>query len=316
MPHCQIYNNITETIGKTPLVRLSKLGKKYNIKADVLLKLEFFNPGASVKDRLALSLIEQGEKDGLIKPDTLVVEATSGNTGVGLAMVCAQKGYKLAITMPESASIERRKMMALLGAELILTDKDDGIRGAIEKADEICAKNPNSFQTRQFENKANPEVHRKTTAKEIWTDTDGQIDYFITGAGTGGTITGVGETLKKKNPAIRVIAVDPEKSGSLLGKEEPEAHKIQGIGAPFIPDILNTDIIDDVMSVTEEDAFSMAREIAVTEGIPVGISSGAMVHCALLLAQQDKMAGKTIVTIAPSYAERYLSTPLFEDLGV
>ncbi len=307
----RIYNNITETVGVTPLVRLHKLEKKYNLKAQILAKLEFFNPLASVKDRIALNMIEKAEETGQIFPEkTLLIEPTSGNTGIGLAFVAASKGYHLILTMPESVSIERRKMIAHLGAELILTPAELGMSGAIEKAKQIAEENLDSMIVGQFENPANPEKHRNTTAEEIWADTNGKADILVAGVGTGGTITGISQVLKQRNPNFISIAVEPSASPVLSGgKAAP--HKIQGIGAGFIPKVLELDLIDEIIQISNEDAITMSREIARLEGIPVGISSGAALSAAVEIATRDKYIGKQIVVIIPSFAERYLSTALF-----
>ncbi len=307
-----IANNITDLIGNTPLVQLNRLSE--GLPGKVVAKLEFFNPGSSVKDRIALAMINAAEAEGKIHKDTIIVEPTSGNTGIGLAMVCAARGYKLTITMPESMSKERRMLLRAFGAELILTPAAEGMNGAIAKAQELVDSNPSVyFMPQQFENSANPEVHRKTTAEEIWRDTDGQVDMFVAGVGTGGTVTGVGEVLKAKNSAVQVFAVEPEASAVLSGGPKGP-HPIQGIGAGFIPKILNTDIYDGVIQVPAEEAFSTARAMAEKEGILVGISSGAAVWSALQLAAKPENAGKLIVVLLPSYGERYLSTPLFADL--
>lgn len=312
-PRGRIYDSILETIGGTPLVRLPRLSAHYGTKATVLAKLEFFNPLSSVKDRIALSMVEAAESTGTLKADSIIVEPTSGNTGIALAFVCAAKGYKLIITMPESMSMERRKMLLLLGAQLELTPASKGMRGAIEKAEEITASNPHAVLLQQFQNPANPAAHVPTTAEEIWADTKGNVDVFVTGVGTGGTITGTGLTLKAKNPNIKIMAVEPAESPVLSGGN-PGPHKIQGIGAGFIPDILNRSVIDEVLPVTTEEAFATARLAARLEGIPVGISSGATLHATLQLATRDDMAGKTIVVIVASPAERYISTDLFAGL--
>lgn len=309
----RIYNNITETVGNTPLVRLNRLAKERGVKADILLKLEFFNPLASVKDRIGVAMIEDLEKRGLITPDTVIVEPTSGNTGIALAFVCAAKGYRLILCMPESMSMERRKMLALLGAELDLTPADQGMKGAVARAEELVTTFPNAVIPQQFDNPANPEVHRRTTAEEIWNDTNGAVDYVISGVGTGGTFTGVGSVLKQKKPSLKMIAVEPEDSPVLSGGT-PGAHKIQGIGAGFIPGNLERGLVDDVLTIGNETAFETARRAAKEEGIPVGISSGAAIAAAIELGVKPGMEGKTIVVIIPSFAERYLSTALFDGL--
>jgi hypothetical protein len=308
-----IANNIIELIGNTPLVQLNTLTK--DLPAKIAVKLEFFNPGNSVKDRIAAAMIEAAEKAGKINKQTIIVEPTSGNTGIGLAMVCAAKGYKLVITMPESMSQERKMLLRAYGAELILTPAAEGMGGAIAKAQELAASNPDVyFVPQQFENPANPEVHRQTTGEEIWRDTDGKVDIFVAGVGTGGTVTGVGETLKAKNPNIQIYAVEPEASAVLSGGQKGP-HPIQGIGAGFIPKTLNTEIYDGVIQVPNDAAFKVAREMAQKEGMLVGISSGAAVWSALQLAAKPENAGKLIVVVLPSYGERYLSTPLFADLA-
>ncbi len=309
----RVYDSITETIGATPLVKLSRLATDAGVTASILGKCEFFNPVSSVKDRIGLAMIEAAEKDGRIKPGATLVEPTSGNTGIALAFVCAAKGYRLILTMPESMSIERRKMLLLFGAELVLTPAPQGMRGAIERAEQLVAETPGAMMLQQFENPANPAIHRATTAEEIWADTGGKIDVFISGVGTGGTITGCAEVLKARNPKLRVVAVEPEDSPVLSGGA-PGPHKIQGIGAGFVPAILNTGLIDEVLQIGNESAFSMARKLARLEGIAVGISSGAALAAAVEVAERPEMAGKTIVAILPSFAERYLSTALFEGL--
>ncbi len=307
----RIYDSIVETIGNTPLVRLRTLAKKYGCVGDVLAKCEFFNPLSSVKDRIAFAMIEAAENSGKTTKDTILVEPTSGNTGIALAFVCAAKGYRLVLTMPESMSLERRKMLVHLGAELELTPASMGMKGAIARAEEIVAENPRALMLQQFQNLANPEIHRRTTAEEIWKDTDGKIDIFIAGVGTGGTITGTGEALKAKNPDIKIIAVEPEDS-PVLSKGTAGSHKIQGIGAGFIPDVLNKNVIDEIITVSNDDAFKTAKEAAKLEGIPAGISSGATLAAALKTAASPENAGKNIVVILASCAERYLSTALFE----
>ena len=310
----RVYNSITETIGDTPLVRLARLPKEAGVKADILLKLEFFNPLSSVKDRIGVAMIETLAAQGKITPGkSTLVEPTSGNTGIALAFVAAAKGYKLILVMPESMSIERRKMLALLGAELVLTEAAKGMKGAIAKAQEIVASTPGAVMPQQFENPANPEIHRRTTALEIWNDTQGKVDVVVSGIGTGGTITGVGEVLKAKKPGIHMVALEPEDSPVLSGGQ-PGPHKIQGIGAGFVPAILDRKIIDEVITISNETAFEMARKAARLEGIPVGISSGAAIAGALEVGARPEMAGKMIVAIIPSFAERYLSTALFEGL--
>jgi cysteine synthase A len=310
----RIYNSITETIGDTPLVRLARMPKEAGVAADILLKLEFFNPLASVKDRIGVAMIEALELQGIISPGkNLLVEPTSGNTGIALAFVAAAKGYKLVLVMPESMSLERRKMLLILGAQLELTEAAKGMKGAIARAQEIVSGTPGAIMPQQFENPANPEIHRRTTAEEIWNDTGGKVDVVISGVGTGGTITGVGQVLKAKKPSVRMIALEPEDSPVLSGGA-PGPHKIQGIGAGFVPAILDRKVIDEVITVSNETAFDTARKAARLEGIPVGISSGAAISAALEVGGRPGMAGKTIVAIIPDFAERYLSTALFEGL--
>jgi cysteine synthase A len=296
------------------LVRLSRLAKAHDVRADILGKCEFFNPLASVKDRIGLAMVEAAERTGKIRPGkTVLVEPTSGNTGIALAFVCAAKGYRLILTMPDSMSVERRKMLKLLGAELELTPAAQGMRGAIARAEELMRSFPDSFMPQQFDNPANPEIHRRTTAEEIWRDTDGRVDAVVSGVGTGGTLTGVGDVLKSRKPDVRMIAVEPEDSAVLSGGM-PGPHPIQGIGAGFVPSTLNTKLIDEVVRIANETAFRMAREVARVEGLPVGISSGAAIAAALEVGARRDMAGKMIVVILPSFAERYLSTALFVGL--
>jgi cysteine synthase A len=313
--HGKIYGNITETVGNTPIVRLDKLAKAHGVGANLLAKLEFFNPTSSVKDRIGVAMVEALEAAGKITPGkSTLIEPTSGNTGIGLAMAAAAKGYRMILTMPESMSVERRKMFAILGAEMELTEAAKGMKGAIAKAEELAASIDGAIIPQQFENPANPAIHRKTTGPEIWADTSGKIDGFVSGIGTGGTITGAGGYLKEQNPDLHIVAVEPSDSPILSGGD-PGPHKIQGIGAGFAPAILNTGIYDEVITVTNDDAFALARETAKIEGIPVGISSGAALKAAIELGQRPEMAGKNIVIILASFAERYLSTPLFDGLG-
>ncbi len=309
----RIYDNVPGTIGATPLVRLSRLTKRHGISADILGKCEFFNPLGSVKDRIGRAMVEALEAEGRIGPDTAIIEPTSGNTGIALAFVCAAKGYRLILTMPETMSVERRKMLRLMGVELVLTPGAQGMRGAIAKAEALLEELPDAVMPQQFANPANPAVHRATTAEEIWTDTAGAVDVVVSGVGTGGTITGVGQVLKPRKPELKMIAVEPEDSPILSGGE-PGPHKIQGIGAGFVPPILDTGLIDEVLCIANDTAFHMAREAAHFEGLPAGISSGAALAAALEVGARPEMAGKTIVAVLPSFAERYLSTDLFEGL--
>lgn len=307
------YDTILDTIGTTPLVRLRRMAEAHGAKAEILAKCEFFNPLSSVKDRIGWAMIESLEAAGKIGPKTVIVEPTSGNTGIALAFVCSAKGYRLILTMPETMSVERRKMLRLMGAELVLTDGALGMRGAVAKAEEILAQHDDAVMPQQFENPANPEVHRKTTAEEIWRDTGGKVDAVVCGVGTGGTLTGVGSVLKARKPGLRMIAVEPEDSPVLSGGQ-PGPHRIQGIGAGFVPKILDTTLIDEVLRIGNDTAFATARELARIEGVPGGISSGAAAAAALELGARADMAGKTIVTVLPSLAERYLSTDLFEGM--
>ena len=310
--HGRVYDSIAQTIGNTPLVRLKAVTKEAGAKADVLLKLEFFNPIASVKDRIGVAMIDALEAAGKIDDDTVMIEPTSGNTGIALAFVAASRGYKLILVMPESMSVERRKMFAHLGAQLELTEAAKGMKGAIARADEMLGEIKNSVQPSQFANPANPAVHEQTTAEEIWNDTGGKVDVLVSGVGTGGTITGVTRVLKQRNPDFKAIAVEPEDSPVLSGGD-PGPHKIQGIGAGFKPDVLDMSLVDEVVTVSNDEAFEMSRKVARSEGIPGGISTGGNVAAALKVATRDDMAGKTIVTVACSFAERYLSTPLFDE---
>ena len=307
----RVYGSILETIGNTPLVRIGRFAHDAGCKAEVLVKLEFFNPIASVKDRIAVAMIEAMEADGTLGPGSVIVEPTSGNTGIGLAFACAAKGYRCILTMPDSFSIERRKLIRFLGAELVLTPREKGIGGAIEKAKEIIAKTDKAVMPWQFGHPANPEIHRRTTAEEIWRDTNGVLDALVLGVGTGGTLTGVGGVLKARKPDVRIIAVEPEKSPVLSGGTH-SPHMIQGIGAGFVPEVLDTSLIDEVLLVSNEEAIETSRKLAVVEGIPAGISSGAALACAIRVAQRDEMKGRTVVTILPDCAERYLSTALFD----
>jgi cysteine synthase A len=309
----RVYGSITDTIGDTPIVRLNRLPKERGVQANILAKLEFFNPIGSVKDRIGVNMVDAMEQQGLIKPGATLIEPTSGNTGIALAFVAAARGYRLILTMPETMSLERRKMLALLGAELVLTPADGGMKAAIAKAEELRDAIPGAVIPQQFKNPANPEIHRTTTAEEVWNDTKGEIDYFVSGIGTGGTITGVGQVLKPRKPSLKLIAVEPEDSPVLSGGQ-PGKHKIQGIGAGFVPDVLDRSVIDEVITVGNQTAFDTARQLARLEGIPSGISSGAAVAAALELGARPGMAGKNIVVVLPSFAERYISSALFEGL--
>ncbi len=310
----KVYDNIVDTIGATPLVRFSRLAADAGVEAEIIGKLEFFNPLASVKDRIGCAMIDAMEAAGTLKKGTVMVEPTSGNTGIALAFVAAARGYRLILTMPESMSVERRKMLKLLGAELELTPADKGMKGAIARAEEIVASLPDAVMPAQFENPANPEIHSKTTAEEIWRDTGGKFDMLVAGVGTGGTLTGCAEVFKARNPDIEIVAVEPEDS-SVLSGGEPGKHMIQGIGAGFIPSILKTELIDETVSIANETAFATARKLAALEGVPVGISSGAALAAALELAERPGMKGKRIIVIIPDFAERYLSTAMFEGIN-
>ncbi|GHT87928.1 cysteine synthase A [Bacteroidia bacterium] len=308
----KIAKKLTELIGNTPLLELNRMEKKHSIDAHILAKLEYFNPARSVKDRIGLALIEDAEQKGLLKPDTVIIEPTSGNTGVALAFVAASKGYRLILAMPDTMSVERRSLLNALGAELVLTPGFEGMSGAIRKAEELQKQYPNSFIPQQFQNPANPHIHRTTTAEEIWRDTDGKVDIFISAVGTGGTVTGTGEILKKYNPHIKVVAVEPYDSPVLSGgKSGP--HKIQGIGAGFVPKVFNAKIVDEIYKVKNEEAFELSRQLAKEEGLLVGISSGAAAYAALQIAKRVENKGKNIVVILPDTGERYLSTPLFSE---
>ena len=308
----KIYKNLAELVGRTPLLEVTKYSKNNDLKANILAKLEYFNPAGSVKDRIAKAMIEDAENKGILKPGSVIIEPTSGNTGIGIASIGTAKGYKVIIVMPETMSVERRSLIKAFGAEIVLTEGAKGMKGAIAKADELAAETPNSFIPGQFKNPANPEVHKNTTGPEIWEDTDGKVDIFVAGIGTGGTITGVGEYLKSKNPNVKIVAVEPADSPVLSeGKAGP--HKIQGIGAGFIPDVLNTNVYDEIITIKNEDAFATSRELSKSEGSLVGISSGAATFAATELAKRPENAGKTIVVLLPDTGERYLSTGLFEE---
>lgn len=307
----RIYNNITELAGNTPLVRLSEFSAKRNLSAEILAKLEYLNPAGSAKDRVAIAMINDAEEKGILKPGASIIEPTSGNTGIGLAAAAAVKGYKVILTMPETMSVERRKLLAAYGAEIVLTEGSRGMSGAIEKANEIASNTPGSFIPGQFENPANPKAHFDTTGPEIWRDTDGEVDIFVAGVGTGGTISGVGEYLKSRKPDVKIVAVEPA-SSPLISKGYSGAHGLQGIGANFIPENLNRNILDDVIAVTDEEAYAAGRAIAQEEGILVGISAGAALHAAAILAERPENKGKKIVVLLPDMGDRYLSTPMFE----
>ncbi|MHC1694877.1 MAG: cysteine synthase A [Eubacteriales bacterium] len=308
----RIYTSLTELIGKTPLLELSGYEKRHGLKAKLIGKLEYFNPAGSVKDRLAKALIDDAEAKGLLNPESVIIEPTSGNTGIGLASVAASRGYRVILTMPETMSMERRNLLKAYGAELVLTDGAKGMSGAIARAEELARETPHSFIPGQFDNPANPEVHRRTTGPEIWEDTDGAVDILVAGVGTGGTITGTGEFLKSKKPGVRVVAVEPD-SSPVLSEGKAGAHKIQGIGAGFVPAVLNTGVYDEIVRVKNEDAFAAGRELSKTEGLLIGISSGAAVWAATELAKRPENKGKVIVVILPDTGERYLSTPLFAE---
>lgn len=308
----KIAKKLTDLIGNTPLLELTDYNKENGVQGELIAKLEYFNPGGSVKDRIGYAMIQDAEEKGILNKDSVIIEPTSGNTGIALAFVAASKKYKLILTMPETMSIERRNLLKALGAELVLTPGKDGMKGAIRKAEELSAQIPNSFIPQQFENASNPEIHRKTTAEEIWADTDGKIDVFVAGVGTGGTVTGVGEALKKKNPDIKIIAVEPYDSPVLSGGASGP-HKIQGIGAGFVPKVFNNEIIDEIYKVRNEEAFRTAKALAKSEGLLVGISSGAAAFAATQIAKREENKGKVVVVLLPDTGERYLSTPLFQD---
>jgi len=308
----KVYKSLTELIGKTPLLELTRYEKKHDLKAVIIAKLEYYNPAGSVKDRIAKAMIDDAEARGILKPDSVIIEPTSGNTGIGLASVAAARGYRIILTMPETMSIERRNLLKAYGAELVLTEGSKGMKGAIEKAEELAKEIPNSFIPGQFTNPANPAIHKATTGPEIWEDTEGKVDIFVAGIGTGGTITGAGEFLKSKNPDIKIVAVEPAAS-PVLSKGTAGPHKIQGIGAGFVPDVLNTKIYDEIITVENDDAFATGRELAKTEGLLVGISSGAALWAATQVAKRPENEGKNIVVILPDTGERYLSTPLFSE---
>lgn len=309
----KIYNGAIGLIGNTPLVRLEHIEKKYNLEARLLAKLEYFNPSGSVKDRIAKEMIEDAEKKGILRPGSVIIEPTSGNTGIGLAAIAAAKGYRLIIVLPETMSVERRNIIKAYGAEIVLTDGSKGMKGAIEKAEELAGKTEGSFIPGQFENPSNPEAHRKTTGSEIWEDTSGEVDIFVAGVGTGGTITGVGEYLKEKKPSVKVIAVEPETS-PVLSKGTAGAHKIQGIGAGFIPKTLDTEVYNEIVAVSDADSFNYSRELAKEEGILTGISSGAALYAAIMEAKKPVNKGKTVVALLPDSGDRYYSTPLFTSM--
>lgn len=308
----KIYTSADQLVGKTPLMELTHIEKEYALEAKILAKLEYFNPAGSVKDRIAKSMLDDAEQRGILKPDSVIIEPTSGNTGIGLAAIAAAKGYRIIIVMPETMSVERRQLMKAYGAELVLTDGAKGMKGAIAKAEELSQEIPNSFVPGQFVNPANPAVHEATTGPEIWEDTDGNVDIFVAGVGTGGTVTGVGSYLKGKNAEIKVVAVEPAAS-PVLSKGTPGVHKIQGIGAGFVPEVLNTEIYDEIIPVENEDAFATGKQIGRSEGVLVGISSGAALWAAIQLAKRPENKGKTIVALLPDTGERYLSTPMFAD---